>query len=287
MVNQSREWSQYYCDPELHELEVLHARFVEHRFSRHAHDYFVIGLVESGVQAYTYRGARHTTPAGQIFVVNPAEIHTGEAAIPEGYVYRTVYPRTALMEQVAGEQGRVSRLPFFREAVIDDKRLAFLLARFHQALAERRSKLEVESCLFASLARIILRHADSQFSPRLPGRESGVVKRARDYIEANYSSDISLSDIARVVSLSPSHVARSFEKETGLPPHVYLDTVRIRRARELLDRRTPIVDVSLAVGYADQSHFTHRFKSTLGITPGQYIRGRKIRQDEPDGHRES
>jgi len=279
MVDFCEEWSRYYYDPVLHDLEVLHARFVKHRFSRHAHDYYVIGLVETGVQAYTCRGVRHTTAAGQIFLVNPAEVHTGEAATAAGYLYRTVYPRESLMEQVARENGDGSRLPFFKEAVVDDKRLASLFARFHEALADRRPRLEVESWIFAALAHLMSRHADSQLLARPPRRERLAVRQVRDYMETNYSADISLSEMAQLVSLSPCHLARSFEKEVGLPPHVYLETVRIRRARELLDGGNPIVDVGLAVGFRDQSHFTHRFKRTLGIAPGRYIRGRKIRQD--------
>ncbi|MGH8186357.1 MAG: AraC family transcriptional regulator [Steroidobacteraceae bacterium] len=38
----------------------------------------------------------------------------------------------------------------------------------------------------------------------------------------------------------------------------------------MLDRGSSIAEVALAVGYADQSHLTHRFKRLLGITPGQY-----------------
>ena len=46
------EWSRYYRHAALHDLEVLHARFIEHRFARHSHEYYVIGIVEAGVQAY-------------------------------------------------------------------------------------------------------------------------------------------------------------------------------------------------------------------------------------------
>ena len=48
----TREWSRYYCHAALHDLEILHARFIEHRFARHSHEYDVIGVVEAGVQAY-------------------------------------------------------------------------------------------------------------------------------------------------------------------------------------------------------------------------------------------
>ncbi len=58
---------------------------------------------------------------------------------------------------------------------------------------------------------------------------------------------------------------------------MYLDTIRIRRAREMLERAVAIADVAVAVGYADQSHLTRRFKRQLGMTPGQYVRARRSR----------
>src|SRR2546428_10247499 len=90
--NERTEWSRYYHDHQLHDLEVLHARFINHRYARHAHDYFVIALVESGAASYWYRGAQRVASAGQVFVVNPDEPHTGDPATPGGYVYRVLYP---------------------------------------------------------------------------------------------------------------------------------------------------------------------------------------------------
>jgi AraC-like DNA-binding protein len=79
-------------------------------------------------------------------------------------------------------------------------------------------------------------------------------------------------------------LARSFERAIGLPPHAYLEGVRIRRARQLLDRGAPLVEVALTVGYPDQPHFTRRFKRFVGITPGQYVRERRIAQDATRPH---
>ena len=88
--SQIAEWSKFYRFGDGGEVSSLHARFVTHRYPCHSHDYFVIGLVKSGAQSYTYNGTRHITPAGNIFVVNAGEIHTGEAASENGYVYRTL-----------------------------------------------------------------------------------------------------------------------------------------------------------------------------------------------------
>jgi AraC-like DNA-binding protein len=85
-------------------------------------------------------------------------------------------------------------------------------------------------------------------------------------VEAYYDANISLSELAALVQLSPFYFARAFQEEIGLPPHAYLETVRITRARDLLLRGVPIADASAAVGYGDQSHFTHRFKRQLGMT---------------------
>ena len=275
----TNEWSRYYRLDKSGSVEALHARFVSHRYPRHAHDYFVVGLVDSGAQSYWYRGARHITPAGQIFLVNPDEPHTGEAAAPEGYIYRTMYPHADYLARITEDVGHRASLPFFKGAVICDPPLATRLSNFHRSLATAAPKVESESFLLEALARLIARHSDSRVMARPIGRERPAVRTAREYMEANFHEDVTLSKLAAIVSLSPYHFARAFEKETGLPPHAYLEGVRIRKVRELLDRNETLVAAALAAGYSDQSHLTRRFKRFLGITPGQYVREGKIRQD--------
>jgi AraC-like DNA-binding protein len=271
----AHEWTRYYREPDWHDLCVLHARFREHRFVRHSHDYFVIGYVETGVQAYSYRGARHFTAAGQVFLVNPGEVHTGEAATPCGYVYRTVYPRPALVEQVAEDVTGRRRLPFFKEAVIRDRVVGRQLKAFHREIATGGSRLATESLLVEALGRLIVRYADKPTAYANASRERSAVRRVREYIDANFAGNPSLSTLAGIAGLSRFHLARVFENEAGIPPHTYLEMVRTERARRLLDAGGSLVEVALAVGYADQSHLTHRFKRVLGITPGQYVRASK------------
>lgn len=266
------EWTRYYREPEWNDLCVLHARFRSHRFPRHAHDYYVVGYVASGLQSYNYRGARHITGAGQVFLVNPGEVHTGEPADSDGYLYRTMYPQPELLERVVEDVTGHRELPFFRGAVLDDRILSQHLQTFHKALSQQTSKLAMETALIAALARLILRHADRALPRRHVGRERTAVRRAREYIEANFAASVTLSKLSAISGLSPFHLARVFERQTGIPPHGYLERVRTAEARRLLDSGGPIADVALAVGYADQSHLTHRFKKLLGITPGQYLR---------------
>lgn len=274
------EWSRYYHDRELHDVDVLHARFIAHRYARHTHDYFVIALVESGAVSYWYRGAQRVAFAGQVFVINPGEPHTGEAGVPGGYLYRVLYPRPEYLAQVARDIGTAARVPFCKEPVLHDHHLAMLLSGFHNQLVNKAPTARCESLLLQALAYLMTLHSDPGITLRSIGSERPAVRQGCEYIQAHFAEDVSLSKLASLVNLSPYYFARAFEKETGLPPHAYLENVRIRKAREFLDRGFTVVSAALAAGYVDQSHLTHRFKRFLGITPGQYIHKSKIRQDQ-------
>lgn len=264
-----REWTKYYRIGS--GAAALHARFVGHRYPRHIHEYCVIGLVESGTQSYLYRGARHVTPAGDIFVVNPDEPHTGEPATGDGYVYRTLCLRMDFLAHALSDLGNAARFPYLKGAVLHDPTLSRLLARFHRLLASDAPRLEQWSILLEALAVLFTRHSDVPCALPRVGKKHKAVVQAREYIEAHFDEDVSLTKLAEFVSLSPYYFARIFEHEAGLPPHRYLEGIRIRNACALLDRGETIASAALSVGYADQSHLTKRFKRFLGITPRQYL----------------
>ena len=271
------EWSHYYRLPARSSIEALHARFVTHRYVKHVHDYLVVGLIESGAQAYWYRGTRHITPEGHVFLVNPGEPHTGESATPGGYLYRTLNVPKNFLLQLAQEMG-FTDVPHFKGAVLGDANLVDLLRGVHRCLIERGSPVECETRIFRAVAHLIQNHSHGSAGYPAFGNAGPAIRRAREYLESRFSEAISLSDLAAVVGLSPFYLARSFDRQIGVPPHSYLEGVRIRKARELLDQGAELADTAIAVGYSDQSHLTRRFKRFLGITPGQYLRESKIRQ---------
>jgi AraC-like DNA-binding protein len=265
------EWTSYYRPQGVTGVAALHAHFVDHKYPRHAHAYSVVGLVESGVQSYSYRGSRHFTPAGRIFVVNRGEPHTGEAAVDGGYVYRTLCLDPGFLARALHDLSGSHGTPRLKGAVLDEPELARALARFHRALAQRATAIEQESLLLEAVMLLLRRHSDMRGESRDCG-EPRAVARARDYIEAHFADDISLSKVAETVCLSPFHFARLFTKVAGMPPHAYLESVRMRNACALLEQGEPIARVAASVGYADQSHLTKRFRRFLGITPRQYMK---------------
>ena len=272
MQHMSKEWVKVWHDAVLEGLELHYATYITHTFSRHMHDYYVVGVIEAGIQAFSYRGAHQITPAGGVFVINPGEAHTGEALTASGYTYRTLYPDVPLLKRVASElAGREERFPFFSTAVIIDPELTSRLKELHCALATAQSPLERESRFWEASAYLITHYAELRPPEQRLGQERQAVKQVRHYLDEHYTQRVTLSQLAHLVGLSPFYLLRVFEQEVGIPPHAYLESVRIRRAQRLLACGIPLAQVAYDLGFSTQSHFTHRFKRLLGVTPGQYV----------------
>jgi AraC family transcriptional regulator len=97
------------------------------------------------------------------------------------------------------------------------------------------------------------------------------LRRVTEYIQENLDKDLTLTELASVVYMSPYHFARLFKCSTGLPPHQFVIRQRIFRARSCLGRQElSISQISRMVGFRTPSHFTTVFRRTLGLTPGAY-----------------
>jgi len=93
-------------------------------------------------------------------------------------------------------------------------------------------------------------------------------RRLRDYIDAHLSQPLTLGDLAEVACLSEYHLARMFRTSFGLPPAAWIAQQRIERARLLLRTTAlPLAQVAARCGYANASHFSHRFREAAGVAP--------------------
>ena len=257
--------------PHLNNLHLLRATFVTYSFKRHMHDYFAIGMVEEGLQRFAYGRDLYITPPKGLIIINPGEPHTGEAAIPDGFRYRALYPEAETFQSVASEiKGRNQSTPFFPEPVIHDVELFEVFRSFHTMLETTVTALEQESYYLWMLARLVVRQADPRPEAQSIRRERSEVKRIRRYIADHYAEDIRLDDLAALVNWNPFYLLRVFRSETGLPPHAYVENIRIREAQRLLRSRLPISQIAYDTGFSSQSHFTTTFKRLIGVTPGQY-----------------
>jgi len=98
-----------------------------------------------------------------------------------------------------------------------------------------------------------------------------LVRKAMDYIESNYTNNISLNAVATHVHLSPAYLSRIFNKKTGSGLTDYLAQVRLKNAKQQLRMSTATIDqIAAATGFNSSSYFSAIFKKNEGITPSEY-----------------
>jgi AraC-like DNA-binding protein len=142
------------------------------------------------------------------------------------------------------------------------------LSAFLRAMAGGASLLERETRLIL-FVQAALRHG-AEPGPATGGACDAPVnlRRARDWLVDNHDRKIVLDDLAGASGLSKFHLIRAFTRAYGMTPHVFLNHVRVSRARERLRLGEAVAGPEL--GFFDQSHFIQVFRRTVGTTPGHY-----------------
>ncbi len=97
------------------------------------------------------------------------------------------------------------------------------------------------------------------------------ISQAISFIQAHYTENIFLEDIARQVNLSKFHLAREFTRYMGISINQYMINCRIGRAKELLrESNLSVGEIAFLVGIPHVSHFIQLFKEREGMTPLKY-----------------
>ncbi|HUB37546.1 MAG TPA: AraC family transcriptional regulator [Streptosporangiaceae bacterium] len=270
-----REVARYWQHGSVEGVDLLRARYVTHRYGRHAHETYTFGLIEAGVEEFDYGSNVFRAGPGAVALLDPDVVHTGHAAIPSGWRYRVLYPQVSVITEVAGELGWPPGTPRFPQTVVYDAGSATLLRAAHRA-AEHGDQLASSSLLAAALAGLLRAHATP--GPASPAaairRAPQAVGTVRELLAERISDPPSLAELAALTGLSQFALLRAFRDATGLPPHAYLNQLRVRKARLLLDDGLPPADVAARTGFADQAHLTRHFKRVVGVPPAAYQRER-------------
>ena len=107
--------------------------------------------------------------------------------------------------------------------------------------------------------------------PARGGLAPSVLRKVRKHIEDHLVQGADIDSLARVAGLSCCHFSRAFKRSTGMPAHHYLITRRVSAAIALIrESNRSLCEISLEVGFADQSHFTRTFLQLTGFTPGDF-----------------
>jgi AraC-like DNA-binding protein/Tfp pilus assembly protein PilF len=105
-----------------------------------------------------------------------------------------------------------------------------------------------------------------------------LLKKAIEVIEANISDTLfGVEQMADKISMSRTSLHRKLKAITGFPPSELIRNIRLRKAASLLrSQSNSVTQISIAVGFEDQSYFSKSFKKQFGVPPSEYLQSTKL-----------
>lgn len=275
MVPETIEWCH---PPQLEGVEVLRAERSP-RLWRVFHEAYAICTPFDGASRWDYRAQSHYTTVGDLMLLEPGEVHATRVILgPRHASFKVIFIPPSVVAQAGKELGLRSTPPHLNVAGISDAVLFQAFARLHSSVESCATALECQTRLAACLRLFLERCAEEPLPsavPKPPG--NAALRRARDFLEAQSSDNVTLETLAEVTGLSRFHLAHAFKAQFGVPPHAYQLQVRLARARALLAGGMTAAAVAAQTGFADQSHLTRHFSRAFGVTPAAYAHAARIR----------
>lgn len=265
-----QEQRHIYYDAQLN-IEAYNLRGIVQKFPNHFHEFFVIGFIEGGRRHLWCKNREYDVGAGDLILFNPRDNHCCAPIDGEPLDYRAVNIRPEVMERTAWEITGRRFMPHFTCNVVFHSDITHALAALYDAVLRRAPGMEKEEALFFLLEQVLEDYSAPFREEDAPVRD-GRIQPLCAYMEEHFSENITLDQLAKMTSFGKSWLLRAFTRQVGVSPYRYLQTIRMERAKKLLEQGTPLIDAAALAGFSDQSHFTHYFKDFTGLTPRQYQR---------------
>jgi len=163
---------------------------------------------------------------------------------------------------------KVDNMPIFTATVVCQSEAVPILRDLHDMIMkEKKSFCKEEKFYF--LIELLLTSYTASLTDTL-AQTSKEIQAACDFMESNYTELISLGDLSQISGLNKYTLIRNFTMQRGITPYQYLSTIRVNKAKKLLENGISPIEAAMQTGFTDQSHFTKFFKNFIGLTPKLY-----------------
>jgi AraC family transcriptional regulator len=251
-------------------LSVTESVYAAHAvLPRHAHAHAFLSFVVQGCYRETYGTKTRHCVAPTLIFHPQGESHADEFAETGGRVLSVEFAPGWL------DRARAHAPMLDASAEFQGGTPCWLMIRLRQELRQwdEVSPLAIEGLVLEIVATMI-RRSDLERVREPPSW----LRRARDLLHARFADNLTPEEVARAAGVHPTHLMRVFRQFQGCTLGDYL---RQRRIDFACDRLTTtdasLVEVALAAGFCDQSHFTKTFKRAMSLTPSEYRKAARER----------
>jgi AraC-like DNA-binding protein len=245
------------------------SEYTHHHFEPHFHSHYVFFCVAQGVNEGSFSKKKYCVSAEDFLIIHPGEIHSGNSMANRSLKYHTFCPTEKFL-RTALENSGLQTLPSFPPVI---RNAGAIIEKFNSLVnisAAPADAFFLEQSLTDLLGALIEKTgmATGMGDTRNVCREN--IKRAKKFIEENYTDNFSLTELSRHAGLSTFHLLRSFKASIGITPQDYLNNFRVEMAKRKIGQKISLTQLAHYSGFYDQSHFIRHFKKINGITPSRF-----------------
>lgn len=258
------------CNPGLRELYPLFAGFQAcesgHSYGPAMRDYYLIHCIMKGNGILHYGKMEYCLTAGQCFLISPKDITFYQADKNSPWQYTWIAFNGEMAEEFISKTGLGSHNPVF-----SSKEISNIFLELTERIPFSKSTDENISYYLLSIIYNILYYLP--YCKKDDNTKDRYINKAKDYIGALYSREITVETLARYCGLDRHYLSRIFKERTGFTPQDYLVNTRMENAFALvISSSLSISEISRSVGYTDIYNFSKMFKKRYGASPIQYRR---------------
>ncbi|WP_176085025.1 AraC family transcriptional regulator [Martelella sp. HB161492] len=238
-------------------------------FAPHSHDEIVIAAYCGGGKLFRCDRQEGEALPGDLLVIAADVVHAAKTPAGTFWDYQALYlPRleTAALFGLdrTNDRRRFSGFRLLKAGTDQARAGQELLSALARARAEDAGLSEERLAAFLGG----LWPADH---PE-PAPAAKALRRVAERLRETPAVTPRLCELAAEAGVSPEHLSRAFHHQFGLSPFQWLESERVKLARDLIARRMPLAEAAVAAGFSDQSHMTRWFRRICGMTPGTFAR---------------
>lgn len=249
---------------EVNKISFYHKRNIEivrgktlHSFPRHSHKAFCIGIVVEGKMKLNLKDQEYLLEKNNVYFIPPCTEHTIEAIDKREYSYIVICIYNDFIRKY------INRLLInyvYKDEELG-KKIICIYESFHSTKDYEKLENDIEEILVENTE--IVGNSIKQM-------HNEIVLSVVNFIHQHLDEPFEIKKISDYTHISKYHLLRLFKKQMGVAPYQFYIQEKVKKLKQGLLKKQPIVDLAYNLNFSDQSHLCNIFKKHVGITPMQF-----------------
>ena len=230
-------------------------------YPAHRHTFYEISFYTGGRGDFHINTLPFTVRQPTVVLMTPADMHEIHRADPD---FSSI--KVCFQEAVLPDRQILPRGAYVFECGTD----AALVQELFEELLRHSEDVRYGAFLLSAIILKVVKEGTSVVPVAIDPVYDHIAK-ALQYINDNFCEDVTLTQAARLLHISPQYLSAIFKKNLGISFVAYVRQLRLHYSIQLLGKKNlSITEIAFSCGFGNVSHYLRSFKGEFGMSPGKY-----------------